>query len=58
MKKEMKMKKARVILKVIELTDWVNAMLIVHKPNVKLHICFDPHYFNKHLQLLSYVSTY
>lgn len=40
--KRNQMEKSGVIRKVTVPTKWINAMHIVHNPNSKLHICFDP----------------
>ena len=39
-----------VIEKVIELTNWVNSMVTIIKPNGSLHICIDPRDLNKAIQ--------
>ena len=42
------MEKMKVIKKVEEPTDWVNAMVVVEKPHTKkLRICLDPRQLNK-----------
>lgn len=35
---------------VMEPTEWVSTMHIVHKPNGKLHVCLDTHNINKVIQ--------
>ncbi|CAB3981992.1 retrotransposon-like family member retr-1 [Paramuricea clavata] len=41
------MERKNVICKVEEPTDWVSSMVVVEKPNGKLHICLDPKHLNK-----------
>ena len=41
------MKKANVIRKVEEPTDWVSSIVVVEKPNGKLRICLDPQHLNQ-----------
>ena len=36
------MEETGIITKVTEPTDWVNSLVVVEKPNRKLHICLDP----------------
>lgn len=43
----MRMEKLGVIEKVEHPTSWVNALVVVHKPNGKLRICLDPRPLNK-----------
>ncbi|KAK0131139.1 Enzymatic polyprotein [Merluccius polli] len=40
----------RVIRKIEEPTEWVNAVVIVEKPNGDLRLCIDPKYLNKGIQ--------
>ena len=42
-----RMIKLHIIEPVVEPTEWVNAMVIVEKPNGKLRICLDPRPLNK-----------
>ena len=41
------MEKMDVIEKVEKLTDWVNAAVVVEKPNGKLRVCLDPRPLNQ-----------
>ena len=41
------MEKHGIIAKVTEPTDWVNSMVVVHKPNGDLRVCLDPTDLNK-----------
>ena len=48
LKKELdRMEKMDVIEKVEKSTDWVNAAVVVEKPNGKLHVCLDPRPLNQ-----------
>ena len=41
------MEKLEIVAKVDELTDWVNSIVIIEKPQSKsLHICIDPKSLN------------
>jgi hypothetical protein len=42
-----RMESMNVIVKVNKPTEWVNSMVIVHKPNGQLRICLDPRNLNK-----------
>ena len=42
-----RMEKHGIIAKVSEPTDWVNSMVVVHKPNGDLKVCLDPTDLNK-----------
>lgn len=45
------MEKNKIIAKVTEPTDWVNALVVVEKPKTrKLRVCFDPRPLNKVIQ--------
>ena len=48
LKKELdRMEKLGIIEKVEKSTDWVNALVVVSKPNGKLRVCLDPRPFNQ-----------
>lgn len=51
------MEKVKVIEKVTEPTDWINALILVRKTNNKLRICLDPQQLNKALKHENYHLT-
>ena len=36
-----RMEKHGIVAKVMEPTDWVNSMVVIHKPNGDLRVCLD-----------------
>ena len=55
LKKELKrMVELEIIEQVEKLTDWVNALVMVSKPNGDLRICLDPRHLNKAIKRQHY----